>query len=107
MLSPQQLAELRQKRYNATVARLVRLHSDLMLLRARPDFVRPAHKPGQYSTLGMGYWEPRMPGCDEEVVPPGDESKLARRAYSISCSVLDDSRTNLLDIERTDWLEFY
>src|SRR5205807_9284684 len=63
-------------------------------------------KPGQYSTLGMGFWEPRFPGCQVEELDPKDESKLARRAYSISCSVLDENR-QLLDIDHTDWLEFY
>jgi ferredoxin--NADP+ reductase len=106
MMTPQEIAELRQKRYNSTVVRLVKVHSDLMLVRVRPDFPRPVHKPGQYSTLGLGLWEPRMPGCDEETLLPGEELKLARRAYSISCSVLDD-RSELLDLERTDWLEFY
>jgi ferredoxin--NADP+ reductase len=54
----------------------------------------------------MGYWEPRFPGCQAEELAPGDETKLARRAYSISCSVLgDDGR--LLDVEQADWLEFY
>ena len=48
----------------------------------------PAHKPGQYTTLGLGFWEPRFPGCQEETLQPGDETKLARRSYSISCSVL-------------------
>jgi ferredoxin--NADP+ reductase len=107
MLTPLQIADLRHKRYNATVSRLVKVHSDLMLLRVRPDFTRPQHKPGQYSTLGLGYWEPRIPGCDEETLQPGDESKLARRAYSISCSVLNDNRSHLLDVAQTDWLEFY
>jgi ferredoxin--NADP+ reductase len=37
---------------------------------------------------------------------PGDETRLARRAYSISCPVLDN-RGELLDYERGDWLEFY
>src|SRR5262249_48180386 len=36
-----------------------------------------------------------------------DEKKLARRSYSISCPILDDGHTGLLDVERTDWLEFY
>ncbi len=34
------------------------------------------------------------------------ESKLIRRAYSISCPVLDD-HGELLNPERIDWLEFY
>jgi ferredoxin--NADP+ reductase len=106
MMTPQEIAEFRQKRYDATVVRLVKVHSDLMLLRVRPDFPLPVHKPGQYSTLGLGFWEPRIPGCDEETLQPGEERKLARRAYSISCSVLDDGGA-LLDLDRTDWLEFY
>src|SRR6266849_4494460 len=106
MTTPQEIKELRQKRYNSTVVRLVKFHSDLMLMRVRPDFPRPVHKPGQYSTLGLGFWEPRMPGCEEETLQPGEEMELAPPAYSIGCSVLDDAG-ELLDLERTDWLEFY
>src|SRR5438105_4993340 len=105
-MTPEELAELRRKRYNATVVYLRKVHSDLMILRVRPDFPRPPHKPGQYSTLGLGFWEPRFPGCQDETLALGDESKLVRRAYSISCSVLD-VKGQLEDIEHTDWLEFY
>jgi ferredoxin--NADP+ reductase len=105
-MTPEQIAELRQKRYNATVAGLHKAHSDLMMLRVHPDFPLPPHKPGQYTSLGLGNWEPRCPGCQEEVLKPGDEVKLVRRAYSIGCPVLDD-RGELLDPDRTDWLEFY
>jgi ferredoxin--NADP+ reductase len=105
-MTPEEIAELRRQKYNATVVRLVKLHSDLLVLRVRPDFKRPVHKPGQYTMLGLGYWEPRIPGCQEEKLNPGDERRLARRAYSISCSVLDDN-DELLDIDHTDWLEFY
>ena len=47
-----------------------------------------------------------MPGCQEESLTPDVAARLARRAYSISCSVLDDGG-RLLDIEHTDYLEFY
>jgi ferredoxin--NADP+ reductase len=105
-MSPEECAALRQKHYNATVVALERVHSDLMLLRVKPDFPIPPHKPGQYSTLGLGHWEPRTPDCQEEVPKPGDEIKLIRRAYSLSCPVLDERR-DLLDRDRTGWLEFY
>jgi ferredoxin--NADP+ reductase len=105
-MTPEEISQLRRTRYNATVVSLRKVHSDLMVMRVRPDFPRPVHKPGQYSTLGMGFWEPRFPGVQPEELAPGDESKLARRAYSISCSVLDD-HNQLLDIDHTDWLEFY
>jgi ferredoxin--NADP+ reductase len=105
-MTPEQISELRQKRYNATVVRMRKAHSDLMMVRVRPDFPRPAHEPGQYSSLGLGYWEPRIPGCQEEVLKPGEEQRLVRRAYSIGCPILDDDG-RLLDLETTDWLEFY
>lgn len=77
-----------------------------MILRVKPDTPLPKHKPGQYTTLGLGYWEPRFPGCQAEELSPKDEKKLARRAYSISCSILDDD-SRLLDRTDVDWLEFY
>ena len=105
-MTPEEMTALRSQKYNATVLRLLRVHSDLLVMRVKPDFARPPHKPGQYGVLGLGYWEPRMPGCQEETLAPGDEKKLARRSYSISCSLLD-KRGELIDMERTDWLEFY
>jgi ferredoxin--NADP+ reductase len=105
-MNPEQIVELRQARYNATVTWMHKSHADLMILRVRPDFPLPMHKTGQYSTLGMGYWEPRHSGCQEEQLQPGEETKLAKRAYSISSSILDD-RGELLDRSQVDWLEFY
>jgi ferredoxin--NADP+ reductase len=105
-MTAEQIAELRRKRYNATVVWLNKPHTDLMILRVRPDFPLPIHKPGQYSTLGMGFWEPRHLGCQEETLQPSEETKLARRAYSISCSVLDEAGS-LLNRGKVDWLEFY
>jgi ferredoxin/flavodoxin---NADP+ reductase len=105
-MTPEQIADLRRQRYNATVAWMRKPHPELMVFRVRPDFQLPIHKPGQYSTLGLGNWEPRFPGCQEETLGPGDEQKLVRRAYSISCSVLDEKGQHL-DLGRADWLEFY
>jgi ferredoxin--NADP+ reductase len=106
MLSPEEQAELRKTRYNATVTWLKKSHTDLMIVRVRPDFPVPAHKAGQYSTLGLGNWEPRFPGCQEEILTVDEEKKLCRRAYSISCSVLDDMG-RLADLEHAGVLEFY
>jgi ferredoxin--NADP+ reductase len=105
-MTPEQIADLRRQKYNATVARLVKVHGDLLIMRVRPDARLQAHKPGQYTALGLGYWEPRFPGSAEEVLPESDLAKLARRSYSISCSVLDDAR-QLLDRTDANWLEFY
>src|SRR5262249_17761516 len=101
-----QIASLRKEKYNATLARLIKIHSDLYIMRVRPDFPVPPHRAGQYTALGMGFWEPRAPDCQEEALKPEEETRLARRSASISCSVLDD-RGDLLNIPKTDWLEFY
>jgi ferredoxin--NADP+ reductase len=105
-MTSEELTELRRKHYNATIVGLRRIHSDLLTIRVRPDYPIPAHKAGQYCTLGLGSWEPRAPGCQDETLKTGDERKLIRRAYSISSSILDDDG-RLLDMGRIDWLEFY
>jgi ferredoxin--NADP+ reductase len=102
----EQFGELRKQRYNATVAWMTKPHSDLMRIRVQPDYPIPPHQPGQYTSLGLGYWEPRVAGAQEETIKPGDETKLVRRAYSIGNPVLDDSG-RLFDPSRVNWLEFY
>jgi ferredoxin--NADP+ reductase len=105
-MTPDEIAGLRARRYNATVISLRKIHSDLMILRVRPDGPRPPHVPGQYTTLGLGMWEPRAEGCQAEALKPGGEARVVRRAYSISCPVLgEDGR--LWDGDAADWLEFY
>src|SRR5947209_6536299 len=73
--TPEEVAELRRQKYNATVVYLRKAHNDLMMMRIQPDTPRPPHKPGQYAALGLGYWEPRFPGCQEEQLLPGDEKR--------------------------------
>src|SRR5580693_5151102 len=104
-MTPDEIAELRIKTYNATVASIQLPNEDLMILRVRPDAGVQPHRAGQYSTLGMGYWEPRVPGCQDEIPKPGEEKKLIRRAYSISCSILDDAGQLPVQANK-DWLEF-
>jgi ferredoxin--NADP+ reductase len=105
-MTPEEVAELRARRYNGTVVYLQKTHSDLMILRVKPDFARPTHQPGQYGTLGLGYWEARVEGCQVETLKPEDVTKVVRRAYSISCPVEWDGG-KLYDDSTTDWLEFY
>src|SRR5262245_370710 len=105
-MSPEEIAELRARRYNGTVVFLDKIHSDLMVMRVRPDFPRPPHEPGQYCTLGLGYWEPRVEGCQSETLRPEELTKVVRRAYSISSSVEAEPR-KLYDPDASDWLEFY
>jgi len=105
-MTPEQIAELRQKRYNGQVVYLHKVHSDLMILRVKPDFPRPPYIPGQYTTLGLAYCEPRVEGCQAEQLKPEDLSKIVRRSYSISSSIYS-SPGILRDMLQDDWLEFY
>jgi ferredoxin/flavodoxin---NADP+ reductase len=107
-MTSEQVAALRRQHYNATIAWMRKANPDLVVLRIHPDFALPAHKPGQYTTLGLGFWEPRAPGCQDEIPSPasgGTEERLARRSYSIGCSILDEG--GQLFGAGTNWLEFY
>ena len=103
---PETIADLRQQRYNGTVVYLHKIHSDLMVFRVKPDFPRPAYLPGQYCALGMGYWEPRVEGCQLEALKPEDLTKIVRRSYSISSSIYSAPGV-LRDMTQDDWIEFY
>lgn len=105
-MSDREFEALRDKHYNAEVIDLRRLHDELMILRVKPDGQSPGFLPGQYTVLGLGYWEPRVAGTDPEELSDEQRRKLVRRAYSFSCSLLDDAG-HLIAPERCDHLEFY
>jgi ferredoxin--NADP+ reductase len=105
-MTAEEITDLRRKNYNATVEWMVRIHDELMRIRVVPDVPRPPYRPGQYTTLAMGNWEPRVPGCQEEHLSAEALTRVTRRAYSISCPILADGG-ELLDLNRADWFEFY
>ena len=105
-MTTDEIHDLRSLRYNSTVTHLDKIHSDLMVLRVRPDFPRPDYKAGQYCALGLGNWEGRVEGCQAEALKPEDLPKLVRRSYSISSSVYQ-SPGHLRDMAQDDFVEFY
>lgn len=105
-LSADEIVRLRVQEYNATVTYFHRTHEELGVMRIRPDFPIPPHKAGQYTTIGAGYWERRVDGCQPESLEPGQFSKVVKRAYSLSCPVLGDDG-QLLRVEDEHFLEFY
>lgn len=105
-LPAEEIAELRQKHYNATVVAVRRQNEELIVLRVRPDLGVPTYKAGQYTVLGLGYWERRIEGAQPEALRPGQERKVAKRAYSI-CSPILDEQGELVDPAACDYLEFY
>lgn len=100
-----EIAGLREKHYNATITAFDPHHSDLWVLRVKPDHGDASHQPGQYATLGLGHWEPRIDNIREQA----DEKKrtsLIRRSYSISNPIFDEDGY-LFDRSESDELEFY
>ena len=96
--------ELRQEHYNATITAFEQRHSDLWVLRVKPDHGDTSHQPGQYASLGLGYWEDRI----DDYVDAGIDDKwwkLIRRSYSISHAVFEPS--GYLAPPDTEELEFY
>lgn len=97
--------ELRERHYNATITYFERTHSDLWLIRIRPDHGDVSHKAGQYASLGLGYWEPRSDTARDHGLDRKWEN-LVRRSYSIS-SPLFEENGYLFDPAHHDDLEFY
>lgn len=97
---------LRSTHYNATLIDRVDVTEELYRIRVRPDQGFEKYEPGQYVALGLGYWEPRIQPSQTEIVPDAKQDKLVRRAYSISCPMLD-ADGKLLTCNEVDYLEFY
>ncbi|MEM6469548.1 MAG: ferredoxin--NADP reductase [Planctomycetota bacterium] len=100
------LEALREQHYNATIIERIDCHENLACFRIRPDTPAQSFLAGQYVTLGLGFWEKRLAGTQPEDLPETKRSKLAKRAYSISCPMLDDDG-GLLPVDQIDYLEFY
>ena len=77
-----------------------------MIVRLRPDFKIPAHKAGQYSSLGLGHWEPRHAGCQEEIAKPGEEKKSDPPGL-FDQLVHPRRRRRASGWRQPGWLEFY
>lgn len=101
----ERIEELRRRHYNATITYFHRTHSDLWVIRVEPDTKDFSYQAGQYASLGLGYWEPRVDGARD----PGLERKwenLVRRSYSISSPIFDEDGY-LHDPAASETLEFY
>jgi len=82
-----EMEALRTEHYNATIVDIEQVYESLWIMNVMPDDPAFTYEAGQYTTLGLGFWEPRIDDLTEEI----DEEqlhKLARRSYSISSSML-------------------
>ncbi|HUG08477.1 MAG TPA: ferredoxin--NADP reductase [Acidimicrobiia bacterium] len=104
--SPEHMDRLRARHYNATITRIRDQHHGLWVMHVEPDEPVSPYEPGQYATLALGYWEPRVDDASEDFVSdPSLFVKLARRSYSLSSSILGDDGE--LVPRHPDELEFY
>jgi ferredoxin--NADP+ reductase len=99
------IEELRKEHYNATITYFEPTHSDLWVLGVRPDHGDVHHLPGQYASLGLGYWERRIDDA-EDVELDERWDKLVRRSYSISHRIFDEHGYLAQERDTTE-LEFY
>lgn len=97
---------LRHECYNATVIKIRWVHDDLMILRLQLDGELPAFLPGQYTSLGMGAWEPQNDKGRDRLVSVASSKNLIKRLYSISCSLIDD-HDRLVRTGDCPYFEFY
>ena len=105
-LDADEVQQLREKHYNATIIQRIDANDELARFRIRPDLPIPPFKPGQYVAVGLGNWEARLEGTQPEEVPEKKLRKLSRRAYSISCPMIGPN-DQLAPVDSVDYLEFY
>ena len=118
--SEAQKLELREKHYNATITERIDVHEGLARFRVRPDNGFSPFHAGQYVALGLGNWEARLADSQEENLEEKKRWKMTRRAYSISCPVVeqvnnrqpDSGQVNamqakMVTVNEIEYLEFY
>jgi ferredoxin/flavodoxin---NADP+ reductase len=97
---------LRDDNYNATITWIRAHNPELWVLRIKPDRPIEPFKAGQYTTLALGYWEPRADEAhDDFEAHPEQHDKMARRSYSVSSSMVDENGE--LVPAHPDEVEFY
>jgi ferredoxin--NADP+ reductase len=101
---PDQFEHLRDQNYNATLSHIRAHNEELWVMKVTPDEPIDPFLPGQYTTLALGYWEPRADEAHDDLKPDQDQ-KMARRSYSVSSSMIDEAG-DLLPPHTPD-VEFY
>lgn len=81
----------REENYNATITSIREHNSDLWVVKVKPDEPVEPFASGKYTTLGLGFWEPRADDVLEDFAEdPDQRAKMARRSYSVSSSIVDE-----------------
>ena len=97
---------LRDEYYNATITDIRAHNPELWVVKVRPDEPIDPFKPGQYTTLALGHWEPRADEAMEDFEQrPEQRDKMARRSYSVSSPIV--GQDGELVEPHPDEVEFY
>lgn len=100
------IARLRNEHYNATITDIRAHGPDLWVIKVTPDESIKPFKPGQYTTLGLGFWERRADEAMEDFEDDQDQiEKMARRSYSVASSMVGEDGI-LVEAHPAD-VEFY
>lgn len=106
-------AQLAAEYYNATISYFDRLTDEVWIFGVKPDAGPVSFTPGQYTSLGLGYWEPRIDDALEADIDK-QWSKLVRRSYSVSSPMFtsddyhaDHGVADLARCEDLDDIEIY
>ncbi len=105
-VSADEAIELRKNHYNATIIKRIDHNDDLARFHIKPDNGVPTFAAGQYVTLGLGNWEPRLEGTQKEELPDKKLRRVTQRAYSISCPLVDDNG-QVSPVDSIEFMEFY
>ena len=105
-LSTQEIERLRRRHYNATLDEIIEPNDELRIVRVTPDRGIPEFISGQYVVMGVGNWEPRVEGVQDDHLDLAQSRKMTKRAYSISCSILSPTG-EVVPAQKWRYLEFY
>jgi ferredoxin--NADP+ reductase len=102
----ERVERLRAENYNAAITAIREHNPDLWVMLVKPDEPVEPFKAGQYTTLGLGFWEPRADSASEDFDENPDQfEKMARRSYSVSSSIVDQDEE--LVPAHPEEIEFY
>jgi ferredoxin--NADP+ reductase len=97
--------DLRSRHYNATITSMTAVEGGPMIMRVCPDAGRIGYRSGDFASIGLGLWEPRVDEFDD-VNSLEELQRMVHRSYAISSPIFTD-RGYLADPANADELEFY
>ncbi len=98
---------LRETHYNAAIVHKRVCRDSVMVIRVVPDGPLPQPMAGQWVELGLGVWEPVMPGAEAGTAKRLAPDSVIRRAYSVSSPILDPGGGRLVRRDEETSLEFF